>query len=164
MVRKIIVFMLMLALIAAMPLCASAATLYDGTISSSALQYARDIVSKAPPLSNYVFWRSDQYEHILAFGELVEASGVFTMHDCTFVYIFQATGDSYGSSHYEVSWIDNSSDTLITDGYLVYSNLGNYPELMGDQHYALLTLFLMLIVCCSLLLRPIFNFVCRKRY
>lgn len=161
MVRKIIVFLLALAALAAVPLSASAAEVYDGTMSTTYITIFRDIVGNIGLEEDYVFYRSGQYEYTMIAGELTYEGGTFAADEAT-SYIL-TTNTSYNSNyHYSVGSV--SSWSLTPGNALVYSSLGTYPDLIerSDQ-YALATFFAVCVALCMSLIRPIFNFTQRRR-
>lgn len=103
---------------------------YDGSMSSSYITYARDTVSKLPPGSRYVFFRPSQYEYRLVYGDDLEVSGS----------TFQGKELFYVSYNTRYNTMDSGSEgtfSLRAGDYLVYTNLeGMYPALeSGVNHY-----------------------------
>lgn len=161
MVRKIIILLLALCALAAVPLSASAAEVYDGTISTTYITIFRDIVSNVELGDQYVFYRSGQYEYTMIAGDITYDGTTFAADEAT-SYVL-TTSSNYNST-YEYSVGSVSSWTLSPGTALVYSSLGDYPSLIerGD-YYALATLFLLCIALCMSLIRPMFNFTLRSR-
>lgn len=161
--RKIIVILAVLAVIMATPLTASAYSIYeDGSLSSTYTTYFRDVVSNISPFDDYIYWRSGQYQYSLVVGDIDYSNGRFSSSgECTHYYFTTSSGYNSTFSYH----VDNINDFSLSVGdSLVYSNLGNYPNLTdrGDL-YALSALILMLIALCLYLLRSVFGFCLRSR-
>lgn len=152
-----------LAVMLAVPATASAAEYYpyDGSISSSYTTIFQGIAGKIDLTSDYVFFRSGQYEYILVEGELTYTTR-FSGTDCTAYRITTNTG-TYNSGYVF------SQETLDTFEFypgsaLVYSNLGPYPDLIDRSvFYSFATLVLLFICVCLYLIRSIFSFTIRDR-
>ena len=105
---------------------------YDGTISGTYADIARECMFNLGWFDNYVFYRSGQYEYIFAYGDSLEfsggvddVSGTFSSSTpCTILRI------SAPSTYTGAVTITSQSDTisLPTAGRLVYSNLGGFPQ------------------------------------
>ncbi len=161
MVRKMIILLLALCALAAVPLSASAAEVYDGTISTTYITIFRDIVGNVELGDDYVFYRSGQYEYTMIAGKLTYDGSTFAADEAT-SYVLSATNNYNSTYQYYVGSV--SSWSLSPGSALVYSSLGSYPELIerGDQ-YALTTLFVLCIALCMSLIRPVFDFTMRRR-
>ena len=147
--------------LAALPLAASAATIYDGTISTTYITIFRDIAAKLPLTADYVFFRSGQYEYILVSGDLEYSGSMFSGSHVT-QYILQTNGNYNNNYDFGVTNLD--SFNLAPGGALVYSNLGSFPDLYQRSDYALSSLiFANALLFCCFLIRPIFNFTMRMR-
>lgn len=162
MVRKSVIICLAVCVILAVPVYANADQVYkDGNISTSFLTYFSDLSSKISPIDDYVFFRSGQYEYKLVAGDLDYESGYFYGSDVKSFTL--STSNAYSPGYI---WTSEALDffDLTTDGYMVYSNLGSYPDLMerGDS-YAFATLLLLVVVLCCYLFRSIFGFSLRSR-
>lgn len=96
-----------------------------GTISETYLDYFRGVVEKLPYNSNYVIWKSGEYEYTLAYGEALELDGTrFIGTDCSVVQIYRQS-ESYNSN-----WLVRTltDDVEVSAGNLfIYSDLGMYP-------------------------------------
>ena len=160
-ITRILAVACALCCLAALPLAASAVTIYDGTISTTYITIFRDIAAKLPLTSDYVFFRSGQYEYILVAGDLEYSGSMFTGSDLT-QYIVK-TNSNYNNS-YEFGTATLNSFSLAPGGALVYSNLGSFPDLYQRSDYALSSLiFANALLFCCFLIRPIFNFTLRMR-
>ena len=58
---------------------ASAASPYDGNISTTYLTIFRDVVADLSPADDYVFYRSDEYEYTLVAGDLEYNGSSFSL-------------------------------------------------------------------------------------
>lgn len=150
-----------LALIMALPLRASAYTVYtDGNMSSTYTEIFRDVV-KSFPLQDHLCFRSGQYEYVLLIGDFEYVDGVFTADEAKEYKI--TTNSGYASSYqYSVGGV--GSVNLEPGTTLVYSNLGEYPSLADSGvgfWYALLVLIMVGII--QGLIRPIFSYTYRGR-
>lgn len=164
--RSLSVLVCACALIAGIAISAGAATPYEGSISSTLL----DIADNVPMTfsDDYVFYRSGQYEYKLVYGNLAYNNGTFLLVDpLTEVTISQVTQTGYGStSYYSYEQSELTSFQLSPGNFLVYSNLGGYPNLNegGDSYYeAVQTVLLCAIICIFALLRPLTDFINRRR-
>lgn len=163
MVRKVIVYMVVvLTLLTAMCGAVSAETFspYEGNISTSYLTYFEDLLPKLKLTDHYVFLRSGQYEYSMIVGDITYGNGVFTSSSSCTVYSMSTT-NSYNSYYsYNVSSIDTL--TLRPSDILVYSDLGDFPELEGrGNKYEILQTILICIALLAFVIRGIFG--TRKR-
>lgn len=130
--QRLILILVIMALAMAMPCNAMAATVYeDGNISTSYITYFRDIVSSVPWFDNYVFFRSSQYDYTMYVGDIDLTGTVFTCDDAVIYNI--NTGSGYNSTY---SYVVSSGNVFVDAGNkMVYSNLGNYPDLLSRGDY-----------------------------
>ena len=160
-VTRILAVACALCCLAALPLAASAATVYDGNISTTYITIFRDIVSKLPLTADYVFFRSGQYEYLMVVGDLDYNGSMFTGSDVT-QYILVTNGN-YNST-YEYGTAHLNSFSLAPSDALVYSNLGNYPDLYDRSDYTLVGIFFAIGLCFACyLISKIFDFTLRMR-
>ena len=160
-VTRILAVACALCCLAALPLAASAATVYEGTISTTYITIFRDIASKLPFTSDYVFFRSGQYEYILVAGDLEYSGSMFSGSDLT-QYILTTNGNY--NNNYEFGTVSLNTFNLAPGSALVYSNLGSFPDLYDRSDYTLVGIFFAIALCfCCYLIRPIFDFVMRMR-
>ena len=158
---KVWVVICTLALILAAPVRASAYTVYDGNISSTYTAIFRDLLSKNGINDDYLFFRSGQYDYVLLIGDLEYADGVFTGEEAKEYKI--VTNTNYNSS-YEYTVSDVRSVNLVPGSSLLYSNLGDYPDLIGlDQYFSFAQLVMIVICICMYLLRSIFAWTYQRR-
>lgn len=138
----------------------------DGNIGSSYLQVFRDIVSDLPIDDSYVAFRSGQYTYTLVSGQLKQSGSQFLgMDTSTTVKVYTIDTNSIGyNSRYVYTVTTEQNFLLDASDYLVYSNLGDYPSLEERSTiYAFSTLFIVCVIGCCLLIRPVFGFVLRLR-
>lgn len=117
----------------------------DGTISTSYLQYFKDMLVKLPYNTKYVFFRVNDYEYRMVYGTAISLSGdVFSGDDLNYIRYYRT--NNYGTwlldSGYEGSF------KLTTNGYLVYSNVGDlYPSMNGGEYtYAVYACLFVLVL------------------
>lgn len=110
---------------------------YDGSMSSTYVNYAKDTVSKLGPGVHYVFFRPSQYQYRLVYGADLEVDGSnFSGSGLSYV--------AYDTRYYTVSSGNEGSFSLAAGNYLVYTDLeGMYPSLdSGVRNYEFITLLL----------------------
>lgn len=152
MVRKIASFVCMLGLIATI-LCGTvqAATheVYEnGNLGTTYITYFKDILSGADFKDNYVAFRSGQYEYTLIVGELDFSGGVFSLVESGKEYRFYTTSSNYNSQYYyDVNDIGEFS--LLANNSILYSDVGDYPELI--ERGVKYEMFTALLLCVALL-------------
>ena len=100
------------------------------------------VTSKLPFGEHYVYWRSGQYSYMLAHSrELVYENGRFRSPSVQLVTYYTYSG---GSSQPTWSQSTDSNFSLSPGNYLVWSDLGDYPQLetgKGVRDYAEATVF-----------------------
>ncbi len=106
-------------------------------ISTSVLQYFRDMVVKLPYGTDYVFFRVNDYEYRLVYGkELRYSNGVFSGSDMSYVRYYRQS-----SGNYYYDWLLASGSEgdfkLTPNGYMVYTNVPEadlYPTMSGGVY------------------------------
>lgn len=166
-VKPVCALVCALVIVAMATIPCAAASLYQGTISSTYVEYAKNILAKCPPFEDYVFFRSGQYVYTLVCGDLELSGDTFTgtgnLDQYVITYYSGNSGYS-GTSYYTVSGSAISTFSLDTGSELVYSSLGSYPSLIERGDFVeTLTLLLLVIIALCLLIRPIYSFVLRRR-
>ena len=148
----------LLVLIVAFSTTAQAYSVYDGTPSSTYITYFKDIVSGAPFDANYVAFRSDQNEYIMLLGDLEIKGSTISVNGTAKEYKYYTTNTSQYNSTYRYSVTEVSSGSVNVGDYIIYSDLGDYPELVerGDK-YEILTLFVLCIMCLCTVISRIFK-------
>ena len=151
-----------LAALLALPAAASAYTVYqDGNISSTYTTIFRDLMPKRKIQEDYLFFRSGAYEYVMLVGELEYENGVFFGDAVTEYRI--VTNSGY-NNNYEYSVREVANAALAPGTSLVYSNLGQYPELQEQRDYLLFAqIFMMFVYLCLILLAPVMRFPLRNR-
>lgn len=150
MVRKVSILACAIALIFAFGMTAHGAThnvYQEGNPSTTYIQYFRDIVSGIGFNDNYVAFRSGQYTYTMCVGDLEYNNGVISLSGEGGIYTFTQTGNY--NSMYSLDYEEISSFSVSADGYIVYSDLGHFPQLVErGAKYEILTAVL---VCTGLL-------------
>ena len=103
-------------------------TAYDGNISSTYTTYFRDILANAPLTDNYVYFRDSQNGYTMVVGKLDYVNGSFVLLEKGTIYHIDSNGSNY-NNYYSYTVDDIEIFNLITDGKIVYSDLGNFPQL-----------------------------------
>lgn len=135
----------------------------DGTISTTYLQYFKDMLVKLPYDTQYVFFRVNDYEYRMVYGDAINFSGdVFSGDDLSYIRYYRTNNYSVWKlkSGYEGSF------RLTTNGYLVYSNVGDlYPSMNGGVYtYAVYACLFVLVLTLLFNLVHAFFFVGRYRF
>ena len=104
----------------------------DGTISTTYLQYFKDMLVKLPYDTQYVFFRVDDYEYRMVYGDAIDFSNnVFSGDALNYIRY-------YRTNNYSVWKLESGYEgnfRLTTNGYLVYSNVGDlYPSMNGGVY------------------------------
>lgn len=124
-------------------LYSSYSDVYEGSISSSILDYFKGIVEKLEPDLHYVLFRQDRYYYRLVISsDLVYQNGVFTAPADGCEYVLYYSYDSTVTAGQEGSF------RLNVNSYTVYSDLESpYPVLTeGVRGYEFKTVLFMLAV------------------
>lgn len=155
MVRKVITMAVCLCLLfcGSRSAQATAYTPYDGSISSTYITYFKDIVSGIGFNDNYVAFRSGQYEYVLIIGQFNYADGVYTLEGSGTAYAISNDG-SYNS--YQTYSVSDVTDVTLTPGdKIIYSDLGQYPQLIdrGSKYEMLNTVLLVSFMLMFFVLR-----------
>ena len=133
-------------------------TVYDsGAISSTYLTYYRDILSGVSFNDNYVAFRDGQNSYIMVVGELECNNDVISLKDSGTAYIFRQEGTNY-NNQYRYYVEDIKSFSVDTNNYIVYSDVGDYPQLMErGAKYEVLTTVIICITCLCVVISRIFR-------
>ena len=135
----------------------------EGTISTTYLQYFKDMLVKLPYDTQYVFFRVDDYEYRMVYGDAINFSGnVFSGDALNYIRYYRTNNYSVWKleSGYEGSF------RLTTNGYLVYSNVGDlYPSMNGGVYtYAFYACLFVLVLTLLFNVVHAFFFVGRYRF
>lgn len=157
MVRRMIAAIgLLVAICGSMATQAMAYTVYDGTPSSTYLAYMQDVLTKFSATSDYVCFRSSQYDYMLVVGDLNKTDNQIYATGAVDVCVI-STNNGYNAS-YSINFRTEDNFVLDCGDEIVYSNLGMYPTLEERSDIVeFATLFI--IVCCAVcgLFRGIFE-------
>lgn len=136
-------------------------TAYNGSISSTVLDYFDRYIVKIPLSSDYVLVRESQYLYCLYYGDLELVGTSFTGADCRVVSLNTANVSGVG-----YVWGVSDGDCAVDAGdYVVYSNLGDYPTLGIDSADMLFNILIVLILAVFGLascLRYVWRFLLRR--
>lgn len=130
--KKLIFLLCVFALICVNLLSVSAATPDSGTVNSTALSYFEGIVDKLPANSDYVVFKSGDYESTLFYGfdfELTD-SQILCTSDCTqVIYDSRASGSNY-NYYPEITQTSINGFTLnYNNASILYSSVGSWASL-----------------------------------
>lgn len=114
---------------------------YDGSINSTYSEYFKGVLLKNI-MDDYVIARTSQYEYLLAYGDLNLSGGVFSGNVDTVII----NTNTYGAD-FNISYGSDSSFILYPNNNMIYSNLGEYPSLLGGEILDIIEIFV-----CSVLL------------
>lgn len=103
-------------------------TYSNGNLSSTYVTYFKDIISGQSIMNDYVAFRSGQYTYTMAVGNL-NYGGDFSGNGKVKVYTFDTESSNYNQNlTYTVT--TDSSFYLEPSVSVIYSNLGDYPQLI----------------------------------
>lgn len=104
-------------------------------VGTSNLELFRGVVQKLPYGDHYVYYRESQFDYVLAHSPNLEfVGGSFQSPDIIYVR-YNTYYTSGGQPTYRIT--SGSNFSLSPSSYLVYSDLGDYPSLVGkDVYYA----------------------------
>lgn len=163
--RKIIAVLLLVCVCANFCTIAHAEsyTVYEGNPSSTYIQYFRDLMSKVPLNTHYVAFRSGQNDYLMVVGDLDFNGSKFTSSGECKVYSFSSNSSNYNSYYSFDSYSISNVDIKVND-YIIYSDLGDYPELetKGEKYESLTTLVLFIALLMFIISR-IFSNCLRRR-
>ena len=163
MVRKSITIVFVVLAAVMLSVTASAASVYDGNISTTYITIYRDISSNIGIDDDYVMFRSGQYDYTMFVGDLT-LTGTTFRSDKGQLYVISTNNGNYGNGTYVYTVSETSNFSLNAGNALVYSNLGHYPDLIERVNdYEMASVLLVCIGLCCYLLRSIFGFCLRRR-
>lgn len=148
---------------------ASAASSYvpdNDQISTSVLQYFKDMAVKLPYGTDYVFFRVNDYEYRLVYGsDLKYSNGVFTGSGMCYIKYYRQSSSSY---YYDWMLASGSEGdfSLTPNGYMVYTNLSDadlYPTMSGGV-YSYETYAVLFVLVLTLLFNIIHAFFFLGKY
>lgn len=108
------------------------AAVSDYNLGTTNLAIFEGVVEKVPFGHHYVYWRDSQYRYCLAVGPLTVSGSSFSSSEPVTVYTYErhySSGDSY------YTWSARTDDTfsLSCGSNLVYSDIGDYPSIVGKE-------------------------------
>lgn len=163
-VKRFLAVIIAFCLLSAIAVQANAYTAYDGSISSTYLDYARSVLPDLKIDEDYVFVRDSQYTYSLFVGDFEVENGVFTASGDVYGYEFVSPSNSYNANSPELRMFSDRNVTITTNNKIVYSNLFGYPKLIeGGVHYEFISAFMLCVIMLVIMLHSLFNFVIRKR-
>lgn len=146
----------MLTIVCAIGATASAYSPYDGTMSNTYVQYFKDILVDKKLTENYVAFRSGQYEYIMVVGELEKNQDSIELVGSGVMYKF--TSSSSYNANYSYSYGNIDEFTLDLTDDIVYTDLGDYPQLIErSARIEELTLIILGVFGLYTVLRRIFS-------
>lgn len=107
---------------------------------------------KVPFGQHYVYWRDSQYAYNFAFGDISFENGVFYGNDTITICSYETTSSGYNTRYIWDSWSDPNFTLSVGDS-LVYSDLGNFPDLINRrevQYIAIVSYSVIAIIIWSL--------------
>lgn len=158
MVRKVSIMVAILLLCFGFAVTAQAATYspYEGNPSNTYITYFRDIVSGIGFNDNYVAFRSGQNEYIMVVGDLDYNNGQIVLNSEGSLYTMATDGNYNGYYRYSVDSITDF--TLNTEDKIIYSDVGQFPQLVErGAKYEILTTLLLSIALLGLVISGIFR-------
>ncbi|MEE1504802.1 MAG: hypothetical protein UGF89_11235 [Acutalibacteraceae bacterium] len=163
MVRKIKILYIILTV--CLLLCATCGTAtavdyeaYEGNISSSIVDYAKDLLPNFSINDNYVLFRSGQYTYELVVGDLVYENGAFTLADDGKQYTINTSNYSFNNNYYNYTVSTTNSFSLITGDKIVYSDLGDFPQLEErSAKFEIVQTITLCVACLFVVIRAIFS-------
>ena len=132
--KPVFTILLAVCLIACTSVRASAAThsIDSGYgVGTSNLTLFEGVAGKLSRGEHYVYWRENQYSFVFAYSDnLTLSDGIFSAETVT-VVTYTTSSTYSGQATYTVS----TEEAFVLDpgDYLVYSDLGNYPQLCGAE-------------------------------
>jgi len=108
-------------------------------VGTSYIQIFGGVASKLPYGTHYVYWRENQYEYKMAYSDsLILTGNRFSGTNVTVITYNTYTTSTTQATYYTAT---ETNFSLFAGSYLVWSDLGNYPELYarGVMDYEKLT-------------------------
>lgn len=133
-------------------------SVYDGSVSSTYVEYFRGFASKLPPDVHYVFYRDGQYSYVFYYspGLRMEAGRVF------------GSADYYRLNTYNGYSVSAGSERVDEDVYsgMVYSDFVGCPDLRGGDYYVQVSaVFVLCLIFVFMLLNVLYKLPrCFRRF
>ena len=169
MARKVVIYLLCVCLFlgACSPVYAASVPRYPMD-NNTLLSFGRDMISKFGVYDHYVYYLSSQYTYTFVWGrDITLSSSTFRYNACNSVSFTYYPAYNDGYSHYPAyygvsSSSVGSSGSVSAGGFVVYSDLGSYPDLRSEGcYYAFYLLVAVFVLLFMSILRFIFGCVRR---
>lgn len=131
-------------------------TVYNGSFSSTYVEYFKGFVSKLPPDVHYLCFRDGQYSYVLYYSEDLEKEGSHVT----------GNADYYRLNTYDGYTLSTGSSDVSEDirSGMYYSDFDGCASLLGGDYYALLSvLYALCIIFIFALLNVMYRFCKRLR-
>lgn len=115
-----------------MEVASLSATVSDFNLGTTNLAIFEGLVEKVPFGHHYVYWRDSEYRYCLAVGLLTVSGNTFSSAEPVTVYTYERVYYG-GDSHYEWSVSTDNVFSLSCGRRLVYSDIGDYPAIVGKE-------------------------------
>ncbi len=124
---------------------------YDNVIPNDIVDVFRDIVADQSILSDYVACCTKEGEYSLFIGNIGYKNSKFSSEEK--IKLISLKSDENNKLVYSSQTV--SGLTLFTEGKVIYSNLGDFPNLIrrGEVYEILQTILIVIIGCCILISR-----------
>ena len=111
---------------------------YNGSISSTYLEYFNGIIDRLPWGTNYLIYRAGQYNYMLVYGDaLSESDGRFSASEANYINIYNYNGTEITSG--------TDSVNVSVGNAMVYSNIEGYSNSLKGVTHAESVTFLFVI-------------------
>ena len=132
-------------------------SVYDGSISSTYVEYFRGFASKLAPDNHYIFYRDGQYSYVFYYssGLRMENGRVF------------GSADFYRLNTYNGYTVSVGTDRVDEDVYsgMVYSDFVGCPDLRGGEYYVQVSaVFVLCLIFVFMLLNVLYKLPKRLRW
>lgn len=104
----------------------------DYNLGTTNIAIFEGVVEKVPFGHHYVYWRDSEYRYCLAVGPLTVSGSSFSSSEPVTVYTYERHYSS-GDSYYTWSVRTDDAFSLSCGSRLVYSDIGNYPSIVGKE-------------------------------
>lgn len=130
----------------------------QGNLSNTYVTYFADVLNSLKPDVDYVIYRSGQYDYSMCVGNLEFNNNTFTSADTVTIYNISTNNSSY-NNYYQYSVSDRNNYSLNCSNTLVYSNLGNYPNVQErGSYYEEVTIILLSVILLFNIIWKIFRY------
>ena len=115
-----------------MEVAALSAAVSDYNLGTTNLTIFEGVVEKVPFGHHYVYWRDSEYRYCIAVGPLTVSGTTFSSTEPVTVYTYERHYTS-GDSYYSWSVSTENVFSLSCGSRLVYSDIGHYPSIAGEE-------------------------------